>query len=296
MKHRKAVVISGIQRGGTGVAWNILQSHPQLCSPILETGEILFGGHLESKISRRALTNPLRWLYLDSNIFHKPVIGKFLFNIMDNWLYLVKLRNYNHYQNGTKFDNVLYTKDEVKKTYICLKSVNYDVYLNYIFNKYYNESYFIGLIRNGYAVCNGWVRRGQSAKEAGIMYDTLGRINIRNRKENNKYTTIKFEDILSDPFGIAEKLFKFCELDPVSLDKLRLKSTKTVAADGAHTTSYGKEQSKYWFDRNQIFDLLDTSINKKQTSFLKEKDISDFEKEAGYVLDYYNYKLEDIAS
>lgn len=288
MKHSKAVVISGFERGGTGVVWNILQSHPQLCSPILETGEILFGAHL-----RWAPKNFLRGLYLRSDIMRRPVIGRFLFNLTDYWLYMAKLRNYKHYQNGEKYDGILYTKEEIKQATICLKSVNYEIYLNDLFKKYYENAYFIGLVRNGYAICNGWVRRGHSAEKVGKVYSEIGKTMIEYHKSTADYMVIKFEDVLKRPFSIAEDLFSFCKLDPVNLDKLRLKSTKTLSSRGEHATSYGREQTKYWFDRDKIFELLDPDINKRQKDSLSTDDRIKFEKEAGEVLDYFGYELDE---
>lgn len=284
MKNSKAVVLSGFQRGGTGIVWNILQSHPQLCSPILETGEVLFGAHM-----RRAPTRILKRIFTEKHLIDTPVIGNILFSIADLWLYGAKMRNLNHHQNGTKSDGVLYTRDEIKKCALCMKSVNEDIYLNDIFNKYYKESYYIGLMRNGYALCNGWMRRGYSAEQVGKVYNTIGKYMIETSEKNPNFTIVKFEDAIDNPFGIAEDLFRFANLEPVVLEKLRIKATKRISDSGAHEVKFGSEESKYWFDSKQIYNLLDKNINSTQIHLLSEEDRVTFEGEAKDVLEYFQY-------
>lgn len=41
MLNKKVILLSGFSRGGTNIAWNILQSHPEICSARYETGQIL---------------------------------------------------------------------------------------------------------------------------------------------------------------------------------------------------------------------------------------------------------------
>lgn len=284
MSNPKIVVLNGLERGGTGVVWNILQSHPDLCSPILETGEVLFGSHLNLVPTRF-----LRWAFLRSGVTDVAFIDKVIYKYFDYLLNHGKNKNYNHIQNGTRYENIFYTKNEVKQSSICLKSVNYDLILTDFFRRHYKVSHFIGLVRNGYAVCNGWMRRGYSAKEAGRIYSDIVNKMIDFNNNYNNYMLLKFEDAINDPFGIAKELYTFADLSPVTLEKLRLKSTKTISNTGSHKAQYGKEDSKYWFDSDQIFSILDSDINSKQLRLLKEKDRFDFQKEAGEVLEFFQY-------
>ena len=283
MKHSKIIVLNGIERGGTGIVWNILQSHPQLCSPILETGEILFGELFRSvpaRISMGMLTSRIT--------MHSP-LGLLLSNIVDNCFFKWKMENFGHAQNGTKHDNVQYSHDEVKNTFLCLKGVNQDIHLTDFFAKFYKEAFFIGLIRNGYALCNGWIRRGHGADEAGRMYKTIGQSMISYHETQENYILVRFEDVLMDPFGVAEKLFSFSRLHPVSLEKLRLKSSKVLSPNGEHKARFGKEKTKYWCDSKQITSILDPGINETQIGLLNDTDLIAFERHAGPVLDYFQY-------
>ena len=62
-KKLKFIIINGIQRAGTNVVWNIVQSHPDVVSPILETGEVVFpacSGNGVLRHSKRLMRNVMR--------------------------------------------------------------------------------------------------------------------------------------------------------------------------------------------------------------------------------------------
>ena len=100
---------------------------------------------------------------------------------------------------------------------------------------------------------------------------------------------IKFEDILQQPFDVAEDLFAFVDARPRQLDRLRFKSKKVIGDQGEHRVTFGNEHRKYWFDRksNQI---LDPSVNQRQMDRLSGEMIDEFNKEAGSALDFFGYE------
>lgn len=283
MKHSKIIVLNGFTRGGTGVVWNILQSHQQMCSPILETGEILFGQIFRFVPARISLS------ILTSKLINKTPLGHLLCNLIDTFFFNLKMENFGHTENGCKYDGVPYSREEVKDTYLCLKGVNLDINLTDFFAKFYKKAYFIGLIRNGYALCNGWIRRGRTADEAGKMYKIVGQRMIEYHRKYNHYFLLRFEDLIKDPFDMASKLFAFSELNPTKLEKLRLKSTRLLSVNGVHETRFGLEKVKYWFDSEQIALILDSNINKTQIELLRDRDRCTFEKHAKPVLEYFHY-------
>lgn len=71
MKNSKIVVLNGLERGGTDIVWNILQTHPQLCSPELETGEILL-----NEVFRWAPTKIIRRILNYQHIIKSPLLIK----------------------------------------------------------------------------------------------------------------------------------------------------------------------------------------------------------------------------
>ena len=110
-------------------------------------------------------------------------------------------------------------------------------------------------------------------------------------KERAKdFFLLKFEDILEDPFKVANSLFSDLELDPITLPKLRLKSKLVLKNGGAHETAFGIEGNKYWLDPDEISEALDPNIDIRQIEQLKESARLEFElgaketlKELGYL-------------
>lgn len=41
MSKEKTIVINALARGGSNILWNMLQSHPQVCSPLRGPGRLL---------------------------------------------------------------------------------------------------------------------------------------------------------------------------------------------------------------------------------------------------------------
>ena len=121
-----------------------------------------------------------------------------------------------------------------------------DVELNGLLESIYDDVAHIVLVRNGYAVCNGWKRRGVHPREAGRRYRSLYNKMIASKERAKTFTLIKFEDILQGPFDVANGIFSDLELDPITLPKLRLKSKRVLKNHGSHDTVVGIEGKKYW--------------------------------------------------
>lgn len=284
LKNKKVIVINAFGHGGSNILWNILQSHPQVCSAMLETTEIVFEN---LSLSQR---NYFRSLLMRSS--HNPILSRVSFRYLDNKFYKFKLRNLDDLDNRYKSENELYTREEVGNSVLCLKSLNEDIALTDLFTTMYDNIYFIGLIRNGYALCEGWVRRGTSSEKAGHYYHKYGMKMINDSKQMEKYLMIRFEDLITDPFNFASLIYQFAELDPVELDKLRLKSKKILTEEKGHRPVFGEENRKYWFDRNSIKEFLDKDISKRQSNLLTQQDKHTFESLAYPVLSHFDY-LED---
>jgi hypothetical protein len=287
MNHSKMIVVNGFRRGGTSILWNILESHPQVCSPLRETGQIIYEEvfrWLHPKAAERVLRGLLT---------HYRSIGssldEYLARNIQQVLWRKKLENLTHQDNKEKFDGMDYTLEEVRDAVLCLKSVDWDCYLSDYFVHHFEGPFFVGLIRNGYAVCNGWMRRGESARKAGKAYRMIAERLIEDEQRYKNYILVRFEDMLTDPFSVAAKLFKFAELHPTRLEKLRLKSKRILSQNGDHQVRFGTEERKYWLTKDQITDFLDPDIDTTQTHFLSREDRSRFAQQAKPMLDYFGY-------
>jgi hypothetical protein len=248
----------------------IIQSHPDVVSAIRETGKILYQSRWSAK----------GWaLIRKSEIMMKlaaGLAGEKLISLFDTY----KMKSLSHEDDKFKFENIAYLPEEVQNSIICLKSVNNDIWLNKLFYELYGECHFVGVVRNGYAMCESWIRRGYSATAAGAAYKIYVQKMLEDSKRYPQYTIIKFEDVLKNPFEASAKLFQSLQLDPATLPKIRFKSKKVLTESGAHDAAYGQEEHKYWFSPENIRGIIKEDIDDIQISKLKDQDKSAFEKEA----------------
>jgi hypothetical protein len=272
MLNNKVIMLSGYARGGTNIAWNLIQSHPGICSPVHETGNLF----------RKSI--PMRMCHE----FPIPFIDNH--KIIDRALHKFKLANMNHPDNKFAYEGVPYTKDQLSETSLCLKSVDYQIIYTRTILKVYPQLYFIALTRNGYALADGLIRRGKTVSEIGNLYYQISEKMKKLSDQIPRFRFIKFEDIIEKPFSMAEELFDFTEVTPVSLEKLRFKSKKVISREGDHQVKFGNEHRKYWFDRSTIHQILDPNINKKQMERLSPEMIREFNKESGSALEFFGYE------
>lgn len=279
MKNNKVIVISGFSRGGTNLLWNILQSHPEICSVRYETGTIFR--------KRRHKFSRVISLLKKLNLLHTS-FGK---KVLDSRFYRYKLSNYTHDENRFKFKDEPYTKDEVRNTALCFKSTDLDITYTGFLSEMYPQLYFIGLTRNGYAVAEGHYRRGESVTDFAKQYQQVADEMKSYSDKLDHFKLVRFEDMLNDPFSLANDLYKFLGCEPSSLDKLRLKSKKVIKEDGTHGEIYGKSGNKYWFDKTTIKDIIKPDVNSNQIKNLNSDQISEFNAIAKDALSYFGYQV-----
>lgn len=280
MKNKKVILLSGYSRGGTNIAWNLLQSHPEICSPVFETGKLFT--NRPSTLSDYMYTVWNRLNLLNSWTGHR---------IIDSKLHNFKLLTLDHSDNRYKTRDSRYTKKEVARASLCLKSVDQDISYTDLLLSVYPDLYFLALTRNGYAFAEGHMRRGRSVQEAGRLYANTGETMRRLSNRIPHFRMVKFEDILQDPFGTAGELFNYVNVSPARLSELRIKSKKIISESDDHQVVHGANQKKYWFDRKTIGNILDPAINERQISRLSGQSIKDFNREARHTLEYFGYEV-----
>lgn len=279
MRNNKVIVISGFSRGGTNLLWNILQSHPQICSVRYETGTIFR--------KRRHNFSRVISFFEKTGFIKKPFFQK----ILDYQFYRYKVSNFKHPDNKYKYENVNYTKEEVSNSALCFKSTNMDITYTDILHQMYPNLYFIALTRNGYAVAEGHRRRGTSVDKFAGLYSDVAKQIKQYSESLEHFKLVHFEDIIEDPFGISKELFDFLDCKPKELKKLRLKSKKVTNIAGEHVTNFGKEGEKYWFDHQSIGNILKPSVNRNQIKKLSPEVISNFNNKVDGTMQYFGYDL-----
>jgi hypothetical protein len=283
MLNKKPILVSGFSRGGTNILWNIFQSHPHICAPEHETGAIFrYTDHLKFCHFIR-VADKLGLLH--TSLSHK---------IIDFQLYRYKLKNLHKPENKYKYEGQIYSKNEVANSVCCLKSVDKDIFHTDLLLDVYPDLNIVFLVRNGYAIAEGHSRRGMSIQKSAENYVSVGNYMLELKNKHNRCTIIKFEDILECPFTMSSNLFEFINLNPYELEKIRLKSKKVVKNSNVHEVPYGTNEKKYWFSKDQISQILDPEINKKQISNLKADQIKEFNDIAGQQLTEFGYEKIEV--
>lgn len=279
MKHR-AVVVNGIQRSGSNILWNVLQSHPALCAPPFETGEIF-------PCLRQPESRKCRAILGTSRIAHLgwPIVGVWV----RRRLHALKMQTLGHPDNRFKSDGILYTRKEVEESRLCLKSLDDDLWATDFLRRLYPESSFVGLVRNGFALCEGLVRRGVSLRNAAEGYVKYTSKILEDSERLSSYMVVRFETLVDEPFEVAEKVFGFLGLSPRRLAALRLKMKRVVHADGAHATPAGIENRKYWFTTETIGDVLRRDVTENQEARLSAEQRDEVTEIAGPLLRRLGY-------
>ena len=277
MKKDQCIIINALQFSGSSILWNIVSSHPDVLNPGRETGEILDALQRTGRLMRSERRNKPVW---------KECLGK-LFKLHVNNLKYASLKNED--QND-KYPGQKYTAKEIKDTTVCIKSVNVDFQLNDFIARQFQKTYVIGLVRNGYAFCDGMERRGRKTQETCQLYSRFSKFILEQNESGQRFILIRFEDVLSDPFAVASEIFEFLELDPVNLEHLRLKSKRILRQDGSHKVPGDKTEGvHYWYDRQEIMSFLDGGINDVQFTSLKEESRAIFASTCGEDLEKMGY-------
>ncbi|TGG95255.1 sulfotransferase [Natronospirillum operosum] len=261
--NNKVIIVNGMQRGGTNIVWNLLQSHPKIVSPGLETGELLFPAWASNRLFK-PLKAPLRLLLSE----HFPPLLKRL----DRVLYENKMRTLQDDNNKYKNPKEIYTREELEDAALTAKSVGDDIFFTPAMSDYFPQAYVIYVVRNGLAVCEGWVRRGVTPSKAAHVYKKLMEEVVHQSNHLENHLIVNFEDCLSDPMGQAVRMYKFVGLDAKDVKHIRIKSKKIIQDNGTHETDFAKAGQKIWLDPEGVKDYLDASITQRQIDRLSVRD------------------------
>ena len=274
MLNQKVIVLSGFARGGTNIVWNILQSHPQIVAPPYETGRLF----AKSRILR--LLNRVPWCWT----------SRLTARLVDYILFRYKMQSLRHPDNRYVDAGALYSRQQMERSALCLKSVNDDIHATQLLVNVYPDLYFVALARNGYSLVDGYVRRGRTVREVAHLYHQMSTEMQRCASIVPRFIMIHFENVIQRPFEVARDLFTFVDVQPCDLEMLRLKAKRTINDRGEHGVAFGSEGRKYWFSRNSIDRILDPSIDQTQMARLSGKVLDEFNREAGSALEFFGYE------
>lgn len=134
------------------------------------------------------------------------------------------------------------------------------------------NSYFIGVVRNGYAVTEGIRRKGHKSVERGARHwNEVNKIMVQDSQKIKNYFQLYYEDLVANSEQSIKLLADFVGID---YEKLQSSMRKNYGFD----TIRGYQQQKI------------INLNSESISRLNADDIKTIYSHASEMLDYHGYK------
>lgn len=302
MLNRKPIFIHGFARGGSNIIMNLLLSNPGICLSNGETDKVFKGTKWDSTWGtakkRLFYDYPIclltgQNLFSQTNLQRRKHIPDYLKTYIDQILYRGRYIAMVDTHNRYKSENIEYTKEELKDCRLLTKGLGGIVFTVDMFGEMYSDATFLGLVRNGFALCEGFVRRGFDPKDVGDMYKTVATHIIKSAAERVNYHLYYYEDMVENPLEFMEKIYTATGLDSGEINKVRLQSKGIMQADGKRVHLKGRDREVFWHEKANLHKFIKNNINQNQIQQLKQKDKDKFLSVAGGVMEELGYSTTD---
>lgn len=227
----RPIFLFGCSNSGTTILWQALKKHHGVSGPDLE------GQDLEGM--PRLLTH---------------FLGKATFRL---WAHpKFKLAYYATEKDATLEDEArvksVFGKYLVPGTRLIAKSPA-DTLRARLLQAYFPDAYFVGIVRNGYAVAEGIIRKRKhdperpqfaglftSVIEAAEQWFRANVILVSLQQFLKHFLIIRYEDLVADPAATLGKVARFCDLDVSTLEIPSFEQGKNDEQI-AHLSAYDQE-------------------------------------------------------
>lgn len=302
LKLERPVFINGFSRGGTSLLWNIIGSHPNFIMPDGETHQILLDGFYKKRFikglkydffSRNFIPKPhltrkhlfVNYGTLNPANFSKRNLHCRLYEEVDNKIAHNALNNARH-------EEASYSKkrpDETEQRIVC-KNINGIIFLTPTFQKMYQDSMHIGLIRNGLALLESRARRNTmpNPETFASIFKIIGEQMLEYRERYDNFHLYKFEDLTQSPSDFIARIYQIIDAPP-SDDQEYLLKVKSHYNETGDYISPRIEGEKTWFDRERLSDFISPKINENQLKKLPPSYYDRFMLIAGRTMEKLGY-------
>lgn len=303
MLNVKPVFIVAFARGGSNIILNILRSHPDLCSPRGETHQVFKGKPDESfkvKLEKRLKYLPIL-LREGMDIFStevwekRPPLSEFSKKKIDRILFEDKLMARELGQNKFKFQNELYSDEDIVNSRLLTKNLNGLIFLSQELKMMYPDAIFFALMRNGYAVCEGILRRKKNKNQKQLStiaenYNKACQQIITDSKEIPDYYIYRYEDIVVNPLESIKRIYQQGGLDFAKVKRMRFESKRIMSNNGNYNViNNRKEKDLIWYDLKDLNRHLITDANENQLKLLKKDQKNLIQETCRASLEYFDY-------
>lgn len=274
MLNQAPIFINAFSRGGSNIFWNLLLSHPDVCSPIRETLEIFKVGRRGTRAGyRAALLSRQLSLFGQKNLKPRRPISREAQLFIDRTLYEWKLKTCADEEMRYRSEGERYQLEEVKSARLAAKNNNGLAFLSDILTTMYPDVTFFGLVRHPLPLYESHRRRRfvKSLDEFIGLYHAIAGKMLEDAERYDNYHIVRFEDVLGDVRGSVNKIYGLAGLDVTRVPKLRFKAKRHYHADGTRDSAYNVGQH-YWFSFDEVEAFLDSGVNQYHIEQLSERD------------------------
>ncbi len=267
MLNHRPIFLNCFSRGGSNILWNLLLSHPQVCSPMRETLEIFYFG-------LRARTWPGLWVRVLSRqprLFdqwhlqpRRPLTGAAA-RYLDRVLYRYKLTTLDDEDMSIKAPGQTYTRDEVEASRLVAKNNNGLTFLTERLLEVYPDATFFALVRHPVALYESHRRRGISPGPDAFapFYNRLAQRMLDDADRFDACHLLRFEQLVHEPLASVDEIYHHAGLERGAVERLRFKCKPHLQPDGSHSTPYD-QNSHRWFAPDEVPAFLEPSIDRLQ--------------------------------
>jgi hypothetical protein len=302
MLNREPIFIHGFARGGSNIIMNLLLSHPNVCLSNGETDKVFKGTKWDSTwdVAKKKLLfdYPIcllsrQNLFSQANLKKRKHVPDYLKRYIDLILYRGRYAAIVDTHNRYKSENIEYTKEELTDCRLLSKGLGGIAFTVDMFSEIYSDATFLGLVRNGFALCESFVRRGFDPKYVGFMYKTVARQLIKSAAERTNYHLYYYEDMVENPIEFMKIIYSATRLDINDITKVRLQSKGIMQSDGKRAHIKGRDREVFWHEMVDLHKFIKNDVNQNQIRQLKQKDRDKFLSEAGDVMEELGYTTKN---
>lgn len=264
------IFLNCFSRGGSNILWNLFLTHPDVCSPIIETLQIFRAGlRKPRREGYQVVLISRQWNLFNQWNLEERSANKATQQYIDRTLYTWKLKTVKDEEMRFRAEDQLYTLDEVKAARLVAKNNNGLTFMSTLLMEMYPDATFFALVRHPVALYESHKRRKihKSLEDFATYYRAMVTRMLEDEARYERYHLVRFEDVLQNTVETMRRLYDLAGLDFAKVDKVRFKAKPHLTEEGKHTTAY-EEGRHYWFDFEDIQGFLDPNVNMHQRSQL----------------------------
>ncbi len=309
-RNKRPIFIVAFAYGGSNILLNLLRTHPDVVSPRGELNEV-FKGRIEEPWPTR-LAKQLR--YLPCALIERRDIFSFnnweprapfrpvTRNLVDRILYQERFRAQHESQNLWKHEGVKYTREEIASGRLLCKNLDGLILLSRELQGMYPDATFIGLVRNGFAVCEGHMRRGHSLETIAQRYEQGCQQMLADARDLPRYHIVRYEDLVARPQEMLREVYRMADLDIGQIQKVRLQTKRVMRADGTHALARDAKaqdarfKEVVWYGLDEFGKHFKNDANANQIKRLTDEQRATILRMAGKSLQHFRYTAGEAAS